>query len=603
MNNNTNKLYIHEALLYAIDFFTQGFDTSQIINYAFDFTNEILTLNSTAVFLKEGKDFVLHKSKNYKLKNYKISASDNLKRIAQFHGDIIKSNFKFFLDEKEISIFKPKIIIPLIVKDKTLGFIISDGKVIGKLDDSDYSIATTLMRLINKSLENTLYADELKQKSKELDLQIFNLFFINQTTKTLLSELDIESVYTLCTDIIGEVTCSKITTFGLYDDMKENIVIKGYRDIFSFTKYYSEFELLEKKYDSDKIILNFNEDREEIKKIFKNWKEFEELQTEYIIMIVKDSILGFITISKPVNDRKYDALMLNLVESLASIIYIAITNANLFKKIKDQKSTIEKKYNILSKLNKIIKNINSSSNIEGLSRRIIKTLNIGFGIDKGFIIFKQKGKYKIMDSIGFDTDIETIEKTKNWNTIDENGIIYEFSSINVDRYFNEKLCKDIGESNCLIISPIEIGDINFQKQTNLGYIVILKTKRSLEPQQIVLIDTISGSIAPVIKQLNYTEQIQKEYILNQQELFLKELEEKIIYKERYNIDFKIYYKLIIKKPFVEIDDRLYSEYKYYYFDNHLFILSEENLSKEAFDGCIELDRIDEVFEFFKGRPS
>lgn len=599
-NDNTNKLYRHEALLYAIDFFSQGFDIGQIAKHAFDFINEILTLNSTAIFLREDKEFILYRSKNYGLESYKIRVSNRLKSIAQFHGNIIKEKFSSFLDDKDIKLFRPKLIIPLIVKDKILGFIISDGKVIGELDRSDYNIALTLMRLINKSLENTLYADELKQKNKELDLQVFNLFFVNQTTKTLLAELDIESVYSLCTDIIGEVTCSKITTFALYDEMKGNIAIKSYRDILSFTKSYIEFELIEKKYDSNNIILSYDRDKEKIKSIFKNWKDFEKLETEYIILIVKEDIVGFLTISKPVNDREYNKLMFELVESLASIMYISINNANLFKLVNEQKHSIEKKFNILNKLSGIIKSINSSPSIETLCNRVMKTLNIGFGIEKGFVILKENEGYEIAETVGFDTEIKTIDKTHVWESIDSNGIIYEFSSMNMEKYFEKNLCKNVGESNCLVISPIEMSNIGLEKEHNiLGYMVVLKMKKSLESEEIILIDTISGSIAPIIKQLNYNEKIKKEYILNQRELFLKNLEDKMYSKKKYHIDFKIYYKKIIKKLFEDIDTTPYSDLEYYYFDNYLFVLSEYDLNEEDFHGYIELDDFNEISEALK----
>ncbi|WP_432408433.1 hypothetical protein [Wukongibacter sp. M2B1] len=597
--DKTKKLYRHEALLYAIDFFSQGFNKRQTAKYAFDFVNEILTLRSSAIFLREDNKYVLHRCKRYDIKTYEIDASKKLDDIGRLHGNIIKSNFEKFIEPKEIEVFDPKLMIPLIVQDKTLGFIISNGKAMGELSNGDYNIATTLMRLINTSLANNLYAKELKEKNKELDLQIFNLFFINQTTKTLLSELNIETVYSLCTDIIGEVACSRITTFGLYDEISENLVIRSYRDIFSFSKYYTEFELLKDEYNSNNIILHYNRDKEEIKSIFKNWEEFEKLDTEYIILIVKDKILGFITISKPVNDRKYNSIMFDLIESLASIIYIAINNAKLFKHIGEQKHNIEKKFNIVQRLGKIIKSINSSSSVEELSKKVMRTLNIGFGIEKGFIIFRQNGGYEILDRVGFDTDIKRIDKSQMWETIDDMGIIYEFSSSRNKCYLGEELCKDIGDSNCIVISPIMIDNMGLDKKENiLGYVVVLNTKKSLEPEEIVLIDTISGSIAPVIKQLNYTEEIKKEYIINQQESFLKELREKVYNKENYYIDFKVYYKKIVKKPFEDIDFSAYSIFKYYYFDNYLFVLSEYELCEDDFDGYVEINTIDDVFEMF-----
>lgn len=597
--DKTRKLYRHEALLYAIDFFSQGFNMDQTANYAFDFVNEILTLSASALFLREDESYVLYRSKKYDLQDYRIDVSQKLGDIAKFHGNIIKSNFLDFLAPKEIEIFNPKLIIPFVVQDKTFGFIVSDGKTMGDFTSGDYNIAVTLMRLISSAFRSSLYANQLKEKNKELDLQIFNLFFVNQTTRILLAELDIEAVYSLCTDIIGEVVCSKITTFGLYDELTESIVLRSYRDIFSFTKYHTEFQLVKSEYDSSKIILHYERDQEELKGIFKNWQEFERLDAEYIILIVKDKILGFITISKPVNDREYTSMTFDLVESLASIIYIAISNAKLFKMIGEQKRNIEKKYNIIQRLGKIIKSINSSSSVEELSKRVMRTLNIGFGIEKGCIIFKQNEQYEIINSVGFDTDVKAIDKTEIWESIDNKGIIYGFSSADNEKYFGEELCNDIGDSNCMVISPITMDNISFDNEENvLGYIVVLNTRKSLEEEEIVLIDTISGSVAPVIKQLNYTEEIKQEYILNQQEMFLKELRKKLYNKDNYYIDFKVYYKKIIKKPFEEIDLSAYSIFKYYYFDNYLFVFSECESLEEDFDGCVEFNTFDEVFEMF-----
>ncbi|MCD8500567.1 MAG: hypothetical protein LRY71_01395 [Bacillaceae bacterium] len=66
-NSITNKLYRYESLLKAIDFFTQRFSLDQLADFAFEFANEIVTLNASALFLKEGNTFVLRKKDFMKL--------------------------------------------------------------------------------------------------------------------------------------------------------------------------------------------------------------------------------------------------------------------------------------------------------------------------------------------------------------------------------------------------------------------------------------------------------------------------------------------------------------------------------------------------------
>ncbi len=55
----------------------------------------------------------------------------------------------------------------------------------------------------------------------KLDKKIFNLFFINHCSRTLLSELNLEKIYMLCIDIIRELTASSVTSFGLYEDARD----------------------------------------------------------------------------------------------------------------------------------------------------------------------------------------------------------------------------------------------------------------------------------------------------------------------------------------------------------------------------------------------
>lgn len=591
-----DKLYRHEALLYAINFFTQSFGTNPIIKNAFDFSNEILTLYSSALFLKENDSFIMKAEQNYDIKEYSIGGTEKLKNLALFHGDIVKSSFEEYFTEDEIDTFKPKLMIPLIERDKIIGFIISKGKVIGELNTDDYIVASALMRLVNKSLECTTVLKELEDKNKELDLQIFNLFFINQTTKTLLSELDIEALYTLCTDIIGEVTCSTITTFGLYDEIRDKIVIKGYRDIFTFQNQYGEFELNETTYNRSDVILHIQRDRDIIKSIFKNWEEFEKFDAEYIILIVKEKILGFVTISTPVNDREYNKLMFELIESLSSTIYISLTNARLFRTINEQKKTIEKKYTVLNKLNKLLKGINNSSDIMELSSRVMRTLSIGFSIEKAFIALRDNDKFSIMKSIGCDIEDLTLERTAAWNEIHDREITYEYTAEAGLKYLSDDILEKIGESNCSIISPIKVNEFSFDGESNIvGYIVVLKTRQSLSQDEVLLIDTISNSIAPIIKQMNLVAEIKEEYRPDNEKILLKRIEEMLENKKKYNIDFGIYYKSILKKPFEQIDLTLFSEFDYIYIDNYVFVISEEELQTDIFDGNFRVSCIDDFY--------
>lgn len=596
--NYDQSLYQHEVLLYAIDFFSQSFELNDIMEYTLDFSNEILTLNNSALFIYKNNKFSLEKSKNYNLSQYSIKATEKLNKLPVFHGQILYSDYDKYFNKKDLNILKPQLIIPLFIKETLHGFIVTGGKTLGEFNKRDFLIANTLMRLANMSLENTHNFLNLKEKNKELDNKIFDLFFVNQTSRSLLSELNIESLYTLCTDVIGEVSCSKITTFGLYDELSEKIILRNYRDIASYQKNYCEFQMKKREYKGSKIILNYHDDIDIIKEYFVNWQDFRELNSKYIILLVKNDIIGFVTISDPVNDRNYDRNMFELIESLISTIYLAINNARLFKVVSDQKESLERKLNTLKKLNHLIKRVNSSKDIDGVCNNTTQILSIGFDIEKFFISIRDNNQYRIVSEYGFDTEEQILLKNNHWDEIDQEGVFYHFDSSENSKYLDEKLLRDIGESNCLVIAPMTIED-NFEKET-IGYIVILKTDESLSEEEVLLIDTIANSITPVVKQMKEVQRIEKNYILNPEKILLESLDQMLFNKQEYNIDFTIYYKKITKKPFQEPVLDNYEEYNYVYLDNYIFIFVEENIDIELdtnlYDYYFSVDKIDDFYK-------
>lgn len=501
-DKSIGKLNRYDALIQAIDFFTQKFSVEQLSHYAFEFTNDILFLNSSALFLKNGNSYDMKKSKLYGISDFNMPATPKMQRIATFHGDIVVAHFENFFNSDIIRHFDIKIVIPLIIQDLLYGFIISNGKTGESFSKDDLTIARALMRLINNSLENSRNFSSLQETNKKLDQKIFNLFSINQSARILMSVLDLQKLYSLSTDIFSELTSSKVTAFGLYDEISGKIIVRGYKDVFSSKKYYGEFELVDKNYTSYKIVFNYKDDREALKKVFVNFQTFEKLEAEYIILLVKDKILGFVTISKPVNEREYDQSLFELVESLASSTYISLKNALLFQEMNRSKAIIENKLSVLTKLNALVKNINSCSDISELCSLTIRTLNISFGIKKAFIALRENNEYVIRDFIGFIPSNRQIEMNDKWKKLNFTGMFYKFTGESNSEYFSEQLLEETGESNCLIIAPIRIDEAILEDECQpLGYIAVLQTPEVLKEEEILLIDTISSSIAPTVNHL------------------------------------------------------------------------------------------------------
>ncbi len=601
-DKNISKLYRYEALIQAIDFFTQKFDVNQLANYAFDFANEILTLNSSALFINQGDSFNLVKSRNYSIKSYSIPNTEKLQRIATFYGSILKSNFDTYFNASDIKVFDTQLIIPLIIQDLLYGFIVSNGKAVELIDEDDLIISKALMQLINNSLENSKNFSDLQQTNKRLDQKIFNLFSINQSSRMLLSELDLRKLYSLSIDIFSELTSSKITSFGLYDEILNRVVIKGYKNVYSSEKQYHEFELVSREYKGYKLVYNYKSDFEELSKLFVNCKDFKKLEAEYIILIVKKDILGFVTISKSVNDRSYDEGLFELIESLAASTYISFTNAIFFQEITRQKSIIEQKLSVLTKLNSLIKNINSCVDIDELCDVTIKTLKYGFGIKKAFIALKNKDEYIIRQCIGFEPPSSVLCYNEAWGDLANSEVLSIYTKLMNSTYFDEAFLESVGETNCLVISPITVANEDIDGNSGaLGYIVVLHTRESLREEEVLLVDTISNSIAPIINNMNYIEHIKQEYILDPRAAFIKQLHAKFDNRINFLIDFYLYYKRIEQKPFCEQDISAYDGSDSFYFDGYLFVLSEIELDEKDFDGSIETVSVEQMIECIKSR--
>jgi len=600
-NKNVSKLYRYEALLQAIDFFTQKFNLEQLSSYAFEFSNEILTLNSSALFLIEDGAFKLKKTRYYKAKNYKIQDCEQIQRIALFYGDIITANFESFFVPEDVAFFNARLVIPLLIQDKVHGFIISDGKAVDNFDEDDLIIARTLMRLINNALENSKNFSDLQFTNKQLDQKIFNLFSINQSSRALLSVLDLNRLYSLAIDIFSELTSSKVTAFGLYDGIRDRIIVRGYKNVFSSNKYYGEFQLFQNKYSGYKMVFHYREDEEALRKLFVNYADFESLEAEYIILLVREQILGFVTISKPVNDRCYDGALFELIESLATSTFISVTNAMLFEEVNRQKNIIEQKFKVLTKLNLLIKNINSCTDINELCSLTMKTLQVSFGIKKALIVLYEDHEYRIKDYFGFETALQQLEPRENLEQLQGTGTFCRYTGAQNSSYLPAALLEDVGESNCLIISPIQLGSLELDETDRhpLGCIIVLQTSQSLKEEEILLLDTISNSIAPIINHMNTIAQIKKEYMPNYRELFIKRLSAKLQNKRLYLIDFRIYYKKFTGLPLSDPDLSIYTGMEHFYFDSLLFVLSETELDAALFDGVIEASDMPEALEKIK----
>ncbi|WP_017755712.1 GAF domain-containing protein [Calidifontibacillus oryziterrae] len=587
------KLKRFDVLLNAIDFFTQRFHVEQIMEFGYRFVNELLTLESSALFIREGNSFVMKTENGYHVNQYSLTSTKKLDEIPLFHGHIITTNLQSYFPAETIELFSIRLVVPLIIDTELAGFIVSKGKKNSELDSDDLSMVDYLMKLINHSLENNQRFLDFQKINSDLDRKIFNLFVINQSTKALLSELRLGNLYSNATDVFSEVSGSKVTSFGIFDPLTNKIKISGYRNVNSFSVYYTELELKERKYASPNIVLHIKEDLDLIKSLFVNWQEFENLDAQYIVLIVKDEILGVVTISEAVNGVSYSRADFELIESLAATTYIAITNAKLFNEIKAQKEEIEKKYKALSMLNKLSRTINSGKTKDELFSLTLQTLQLGYGVKKAFFSVRSKNNdYIIIKSVGLDDvdgqNYQIPQNVKDKLTIET---YYNYESIRVSDYFtNHKLIEKFGDVNGIVLSPLFMENkLQLSKETIDGYLVVIETNDNLKEEEILIIDTITKNISPILYQMHEKDELKKQYTMDYKQLFISALEQKIDYFQKYSIDFYVYFKQVHPSIFMKAKfnrDELQIEHddsEVFEIDNYIFIISSSstpNLSND-----------------------
>ncbi len=584
-------------LLQAVDFFCQSLHIEQLSYYGFELVHQALGFDKSCLFILENGSYVMKYEKNYGISTWVIPETEQHHRAATLFGRIMTSEQANYFSESDLEKFSAKIVIPQINKDRLVGFIFSNGRRDGSFTDETLIMAGALMQLMNRSYENAVNYVDLEKKNYELDKKIFNLFFVNHCSRTLLSELNLDRIYGICIDIIRELTASSVTAFGLYDDIRDRIVIKGWQDIVSFQTYYGEFKLKQEAPLPTRVVYSLEHDRSELAAIFEDVEALKALKAQYIVMLMKDRILGFVSIGAPVSERAYDQVVFELIETIATSIYIAIVNARLFESVSRQSEAAQKKFETMESMNRILRNINSCDSLEELCAIAMKSLEIGYGVRKSVICLYRDGALRVMGQVGMpecqDVALSPGPKLK---ALDDTGMTYDFTARNVEQFLRGIGPNKEDEANCMILAPIRIDRLALGDQGTLGYLGVFQTENALREEEILLIDTLSNSMAPIVFQMNETRRVQSCYIENQEQLLLEDIEEKLQNRELYAIDFRVWYKRMAVRPFERTDVSQFSEYPSYMVEGVLFSPMEDDVEPMGFDNAL---KILDIYDFIR----
>ena len=388
------------------------------------------------------------------------------------------------------------------------------------------------MQLFNTSLNNYRSYKSLQNAKSELDEKVFNLFAINQSSKVLLSELDLSVLYNLSIDVFSELTQSALTSFFLYDEKGENYVLRGMRDTLNpsnklkITVYLKDNVSL----DFSKSILDMSNE-EDYNLFIDSFQNSEAVITNlkplYIVLLIKNKVLlGFVTLGKKVTDKPYNKGIFELIESLASSTYIAVSNANYFKETNEQKLLLQNKFNRLVSLNKLMKNINSASTTEELADLTLETLNISFGMKTGIFALYNKDKFKVIRSINLDNCPCSFRLSNEFSCLFEGEYFIINSNEKIPKLLEKDLAKCIKDGAGALFVPIHIEDADTKL---LGLICIFELSDTIlsDQENLLTVDSIANHIAPVLHHLLRIKNQNELLAPNYEKIFINALENHI----------------------------------------------------------------------------
>lgn len=576
----------YEKVTKAIEFFSQNLHEEQFTSYGYPFFHDLLELKKSALFmLKDLKNvqssYVLIHSINTDMNVKVIENTKILKNLATLHGRHLTDHFNLYFDKNLLDNTCLNLVIPIINESVLYGFILSVDKLpfSGSLDY--LQLASTIM---NMSFSHIISQKILKERSSLLRSEVYNLNMLTHLIAEIIAEKDLNKLYDLCIDSIRELTASAYTTVVFYDEVEEKFVTKGSKDIVDQSNLLLSYRLRNNTKNNFKTIYTVEKEYELLKKLFVNAEEFKRINAKYIIMMVDKDLKGFITISSPVNEKAINESILYKINTIAHFVLIAIKNANYIEKIERQNQMIEGQMNTIVSLNEAISIINNCESLDELIDVLLTTLTVQFNIEKCFFIKRWDQENKLVsntdDYKNLHVSIDKLPVNFDYD--------YESSSIMKILNINSK------EHNCLIVAPIKINQLKAEEI--IGYLIITQVKNKLEGHQLTAIKTISQLIGPVIKSFLKVKNIEEYYLVNEEVIFMRKVEEAIDAKNIYHLDFFILYKKINQKPF---QSKRKINFDGYVFNNYCFKIVYNKKNIDPSWHLIEINTMDELIQYFK----
>ena len=582
--DDTCKNKNYDRLISSISFFSQILHVDQLSKYGYQHIHELLEVNNSSVYIKSSDNA------SYLLANWtgtrpsidEIPASSALDSIATKVGHVITKDFQRYFSAEFLAEYPLEIMLPIIVKQELYGFFIANEfSTSGGKPDPEFIEA--IKSLVNAAFFVGIQWEHNTKNELEMNQKLYDLLLLHQVNRLLISELDMDNLSHLCVDAVRELTASTATGFAFIDERTGRIALRSYTDIVDFSDLYLEMEWI----GGDKpenMIYELEEDWPLLEQLFNTPQLFRKMKASHIILLAKDKVNGFITIGKPISGIPYDQQTLELIESIASTIMIAVENAIHVNQIKLQNKMLAASYNTLTNLNRAIKALNSSESLEELGTAVLQTLSLRCCMTEGYIAIwdEREESYTISSAIQPAQTGEKIVLTQYGANSLARGLVMDTRPDSFCNYIKEET-GDILPA-VTMIAPISLDMIHEQHNGLLGMIVCKGHSATIEPQWLNFTEALASSIAPTVKHLLNMQECRT----TPEELFLRDLNKMEKEKKTQSLDYKVFYKKHSFPLFTRIDITPYANYRIHIIHQMILALvySDELVDGTIFDGCL-----------------
>lgn len=533
----------HKKLQEAIDFFSQSLHVEQLMAYGYDLMHRVLELKQSALFLKRDMDYVLQIESEYHIPAFGEKVTPNHKALAERFGRVLTRDFDRYFSQELITTFRVALLIPIINKNELVGFIVSSGSQLGELDSELVDFAFAINQLMNKSYEHASAYSALESKNFELDKRVFNLFFINHSSRLLMSELNVGQLYHLCVDIIRELTASAVTSFFVFDEHEEKLIMRGYKNIIAFDQRYDELSIPQVPVANLKTIYHMEEDYTALQDLFGDLSVLQSLETEHVIFVVKERIIGVITVSKPVNSMPYDKTVLELIVSIANSIYIAMHNAMQFQKIENQRKALDAKVKSIEALNRSIKNIQACQSRDEVIEIVLQTLTYGFGVKRMAVYLQQGDDLACVGSLGYREvpKLEDLFPEKTRSKISLVTTAQAKEALDQSALAPGFIPEDM---NCLLLLPIQMDVLTSEGELWFGAVYIDVLAHPIHPEDVLAFETLTNAIAPILYWQLDKANCQTNHTVKAKKRLQDALKKAVFAYEQHQVDYYVYIQKI-----------------------------------------------------------